>query len=165
MLNIEVKILSKNELEDFRAIRLSALEKAPEMFGSTYLAEVDKPLIFFEACLTNSTVFGVFHKNKIIGLATLTQEISSKLSHKAYLSSVFIEPDFHKKGIASQLLTAIVDYSKNHIEQILLTVADNNKPAIQLYKKFGFETYGIEKKALKDNGKYIDEIMMKLFVL
>ncbi len=48
MLNIEVKILSKNELEDFRAIRLSALEKAPEMFGSTYLAEVDKPLIFLK---------------------------------------------------------------------------------------------------------------------
>lgn len=165
MLNIEIKILSKNELKDFRTIRLSALEKAPEMFGSTYSAEVEKPIIFFEACLSNSTVFGVYHKDEIIGLATLTQEIGSKLSHKAYLSSVFIEPNFQKKGIASQLLTSILGYSKKHVEQILLTVADNNKPAIQLYKKFGFETYGIEKKALKDNGKYIDEIMMKLFVL
>lgn len=165
MLNIEIKILSKNELKDFRTIRLSALEKAPEMFGSTYSAEVEKPIIFFEACLSNSTVFGVYHKDEIIGLATLTQEIGSKLSHKAYLSSVFIEPNFQKKGIASQLLNSILGYSKKHVEQILLTVADNNKPAIQLYKKFGFETYGIEKKALKDNGKYIDEIMMKLFVL
>jgi ribosomal protein S18 acetylase RimI-like enzyme len=164
MLNIEIKILSKNELKDFRTIRLSALEKAPEMFGATYSVEVEKPLNFFEACLSNSTVFGVYHKDEIIGLATLTQEIGAKFSHKAYLSSVFIEPEFQQKGIAGRLLTAIVEYSKKHVEQILLTVADDNKPAIQLYKKIGFEAYGIEKKALKDSEQYIDEILMKLFV-
>lgn len=50
------------------------------------------------------------------------------------------------------------------MEQILLTVADDNKPAIHLYKKFGFETYGIEIQAMKDNGRYIDEILMKRFM-
>ncbi|BAP36157.1 GNAT family N-acetyltransferase [Acinetobacter guillouiae] len=165
MLNIEIKTLSINELKDFRTIRLSALEKAPKMFGSTYTSEVGKPLIFFEACLSNSTVFGVYHKDEIIGLATITQEIGAKFSHKAYLSSVFIEPEFQQKGIASQLLNAIVEYSKKHVEQILLTVADDNKAAFHLYKKFGFETYGIEQKALKDNDKYIDEILMKLFLV
>lgn len=165
MLNIEIKILSKNELKDFRTIRLSALEKAPKMFGSTYTAEVEKPLIFFEACLSNSTVFGVYHKDEIIGLATFTKQISAKSSHKGYLTSVFIEPQFQKKGVATRLLTSVVEYSKKHVEQILLSVADDNKAAVHLYKKFGFETYGIEKKALKDNEKYIDNILMKLFVL
>ena len=42
-------------------------------------------------------------------------------------------------------------------------IADDNKPAIHLYKKFGFETYGIETQAMKDNGQYIDEILMKRF--
>lgn len=57
----------------------------------------------------------------------------------------------------------VIEYSKKHVEQILLTVADDNKPAIHLYKKFGFETYGIETQAMKDNGQYIDEILMKRF--
>ena len=48
MLNIEIKILSVNELNDFRAIRLSALEKSPKMFGSTYIAEVAKPPVFLK---------------------------------------------------------------------------------------------------------------------
>ena len=48
MLNIEIKTLSINELKDFRTIRLSALEKAPKMFGSTYTSEVGKPLIFLK---------------------------------------------------------------------------------------------------------------------
>ena len=164
MLNIEIKTLKMSDVEDFRTIRLSALEKSPKMFGSSYSAEVDKSLLFFEACLSNSTVFGVYHKNKIIGLATLTQEVGAKFSHKAHLSSVFIEPEFQHKGIATQLLNTIIKYSKNKIEQILLTVADDNTSAIHLYEKFGFQTYGIEQKALKDNDEYMDERLMKLFV-
>lgn len=101
MLNVKIKILNVDESNDFRTIRLSALEKSPEMFGSTYIAEVEKPLVFFKSCLSSSTVFGAYYKNKIIGLATLTQENGIKFSHKASLSSVFIEPEFQKKGVAS----------------------------------------------------------------
>lgn len=165
MLNVNVKTLNVNESNDFRAIRLSALKNSPEMFGSTHMAEADKPLNFFEDCLLNSTVFGAYHKSKIIGLATLTQENGIKFSHKASLSSVFIEPEFQRKGVANSLLSAVIEHSKKYVEQILLTVADNNKPAIQLYKKFGFQTYGVEKKAMKDNGQYIDEVLMKRFML
>lgn len=165
MLNVSIKTLNVNESNDFRTIRLSALKNSPEMFGSTYMAEVDKPLDFFENCLLNSTVFGAYHKNKIIGLATLTQDSGIKFSHKASLSSVFIEPEFQRKGVANSLLSAVIEHSKKHVEQILLTVADNNKPAIQLYEKFGFQTYGVEKKAMKVNEQYIDEVLMKRFML
>ncbi|OJU72605.1 MAG: GNAT family N-acetyltransferase [Acinetobacter sp. 39-4] len=164
MLNIEIKILGVNELNDFRVIRLSALAKAPEMFGSTYSIEVVKPLSFFERCLSSSTIFGIYHKDRIIGLATLTRETATKLSHKAYLSSVFIEPEFQGLGIANRLLTTVIEHSKQYLEQILLIVADDNQPAIKLYKKFGFQTYGVESKALKNNAEYTDEILMKLFL-
>lgn len=164
MLDIEIKILSVDELDDFRTIRLSALKQSPKMFGSTYAVEIEKPLNFFENCLSNSTVFGAYHQNKIVGIATLTQEIGAKFSHKAHLSSVFIEPAFQQKGIASVLLRSVIQYSQQHVEQILLTVANDNKPALILYEKLGFQSYGVELKALKDKDGYIDEILMKLFV-
>ncbi len=164
MLDIEIKILSVDELDDFRTIRLSALKQSPKMFGSTYAVEIEKPLSFFENCLSNSTVFGAYHQNKIVGLATLTQEIGAKFSHKAHLSSVFIEPAFQQKGIASVLLRSVIQYSQQHVEQILLTVANDNKPALILYEKLGFQSYGVELKALKDKDGYIDEILMKLFL-
>ncbi|MFV5514430.1 GNAT family N-acetyltransferase [Acinetobacter gerneri] len=164
MLDIEIKILSVDELDDFRTIRLSALKQSPKMFGSTYAVEIEKPLSFFENCLSNSTVFGAYHQNKIVGIATLTQEIGAKFSHKAHLSSVFIEPAFQQKGIASVLLRTVIQYSQQHVEQILLTVANDNKPALILYEKLGFQSYGVELKALKDKDGYIDEILMKLFL-
>lgn len=164
MLDIEIKILSVDELDDFRTIRLSALKQSPKMFGSTYAVEIEKPLSFFENCLSNSTVFGAYHQDTIVGLATLTQEIGAKFSHKAHLSSVFIEPAFQQKGIASVLLRTVIQYSQQHVEQILLTVANDNKPALILYEKLGFQSYGVELKALKDKDGYIDEILMKLFL-
>ena len=164
MLDIEIKILGAAELNDFRIIRLSALAKAPEMFGSTYDSEVVKPLSFFQSCLSGSTIFGVYHKGKIIGLATLTRESGIKISHKVVLSSVFIEPEFQRQGIANELLRALIAYCKAQVEQILLTVADDNQPAINLYQKFGFRVYGLEKNALKNDTKYTDELLMKLFL-
>ncbi|WP_043971384.1 MULTISPECIES: GNAT family N-acetyltransferase [Acinetobacter] len=164
MFDVEIKILTVNELNDFRAIRLSALVNTPEMFGSTYAVEVLKPLTFFESCLSNSTIFGVYHHNSIIGLAALTRELGVKLCHKAYLSSVVIEPEFQRQGIASQLLDAVIEYSKDDVEQILLSVADDNQPAIDFYQKRGFQVYGVESKALKNKAEYTDELLMKLFL-
>ena len=165
MLNIEIRILKTDDLNDFKNIRLSALKKAPKMFGSSYETEIIKPISFFEECLKCTTVFGVYHKTEIIGLATLFQEIALKLAHKSHLSSVFIEPDFQNKGIATQLINAVIEYSKLNSEQILLTVANDNLAAIRLYEKFGFQRYGLESKALKQNEEYIDEILMKCFLI
>lgn len=164
MLDIEIKILDVDELNDFRRIRLSALVQAPEMFASTYDMEMTRPSSFFESCLSCSTVFGVYHQDKIIGLAILTRETAIKLSHKAFLSSVFIEPEFQGRGIATELLRTVIAYSKKHLEQVLLMVAEDNQSAINLYQKFGFQTYGVELKALKNNGAYTNELLMKLFL-
>lgn len=162
-MNIEIKILTVNELNDFRAIRLSALLKAPKMFGSSYAVEVKKPFSFFQDCLLSSTIiFGAYHEKEIIGLAALTPEAGIKVAHKAHLSSVFIEPEFQKQGVANKLLHAVIEYAQQHVEQILLTVVDDNHSAIHLYKKLGFQTYGIEPKALKEDMQYSDELLMKL---
>ncbi len=134
------------------------------MFGSTYDVEIVKPLSFFQSCLSNSTIFGVDHKDRIIGLAALIQESGIKLAHKAVLSSVFIEPEFQSQGIATALLRAVIAYSQAQVEQVLLTVAADNQSAIKLYQKMGFEVYGVDKKALKNNNEYTDELLMKLFL-
>lgn len=164
MMSIEIKILNVNDLNDFKNIRLAALLNAPKMFGSSHAVEVKKPLTFFQDCLRNSVVFGAYHEEQIVALATLTRETAEKLSHKAVLSSVFVKPEFREKGIANKLLSSVLEYSKGHVEQILLTVATDNKSAISLYKKFGFQIYGAEPKALKNNMEYGDELMMKLFL-
>jgi RimJ/RimL family protein N-acetyltransferase len=39
-------------------------------------------------------------------------------------------------------------------------VVSDNREARRLYAGLGFVEYGVEKKALKHNGRYYDEILM-----
>ena len=162
---MKIKILNVNDLNDFRNIRLAALLHAPKMFGSCYEIEVQEPIAFFQHCLLNSTVFAVYAEQKVIGLAILTQETSVKVAHKAFLSSVFVRPEFQGRGVASKLLNIVIEYANtSSAEQILLSVATDNHVAINLYKKLGFQVYGVEERALKENRRYTDELLMKLFL-
>ncbi len=50
------------------------------------------------------------------------------------------------------------------IEQIMISVVAAQEAAVRLYRSLGFEPYGIERRALKVNGNYLDEEHMVLFL-
>jgi RimJ/RimL family protein N-acetyltransferase len=41
-----------------------------------------------------------------------------------------------------------------------LSVVRDNVQALRLYKRLGFSEYGLEKNALKQDGRYYDEVLM-----
>ena len=127
-MNITIKILSPQNVNDFKKIRLSALLQAPEMFGSTYTTEVTHQDIYFKNCLLNSIAFAAYHDKDIIGIAVLVRESAIRIAHKAHLASVFIEPKFQQKGIAHILLNTVIKHARaQRIEQILLTVVQGKE--------------------------------------
>jgi len=57
----------------------------------------------------------------------------------AYITSVSLLKTWMGKGVATQLLSQCVEYAKAYgMHQISLEVAEENTPAIKLYKKSGF---------------------------
>ncbi|EKU31666.1 hypothetical protein C660_02480 [Alcaligenes sp. HPC1271] len=131
-------------MEDFRAIRLAALLKAPDMFGSVYECEVKKTTETFLERLNDVVAFGAYVDGKIVGLSVFKQEDGPKDAHKGHLSGVFVEPEQRSQGIAGRLLRAVIDYGRDHVEQIMLTVVEGNLGALRLYEKHGFRGYGVE---------------------
>lgn len=162
MLDIKIRRLKADNAEDYRTIRLSALKKAPEMFGSVYSLEAQRPIQVFADRLADCAAFGAYANGKIVGLMVLKQANGLKDAHKATLSAVFVEPELRGQGVANALLKAVVDYGASHVEQIMLTVVKGNDAAIGLYKKYGFEPYGVEPRALKTEQGYLDEVLMAL---
>lgn len=66
-------------------------------------------------------------------------------------------------GIGSKLMQmAIQKAEEKGLTRIELTVREKNKPAIALYKKFGFEIEGIHKNAVCIEGKYESHLFMAL---
>lgn len=54
----------------------------------------------------------------------------------------------------------MIDEARGKVEQLQLTVVSSNAAAIQLYSKLGFVGYGLEKRALRVDGHYFDEMLM-----
>jgi hypothetical protein len=53
----------------------------------------------------------------------------------------------------------LVEFARQRVELIQLAVVSDNEQARRLYQRLGLK-YGIEKKALKQDGRYYDEVLM-----
>ena len=54
----------------------------------------------------------------------------------------------------------MIDFARGRVELLQLAVVRDNEPARRFYASLGFVEYGIERKALKQGGRYYDEILM-----
>src|SRR6516165_7279089 len=158
--DIEIRRLGEGDAETFRDIRLEALARNPEAFGSTFDAEKEKPLSWFSDRLGGSHVHGAFRAAKLIGIAALVIQQSAKMAHKGVLVGMYVRPQARRLGVGRRLVEAIIDTVRRHVELVQLTVVTGNEAALRLYTGLGFVQYGLEKKALKQGGRYYDEILM-----
>ncbi|MGA1678861.1 MAG: GNAT family N-acetyltransferase, partial [Candidatus Nanopelagicales bacterium] len=72
---------------------------------------------------------------------------------EADLQTLVIKPEFQKKGMASELLTKLLEKAKKSgAKRVFLEVVFDNAPAIALYKKFNFEQIALRQKYYP-NGK------------
>lgn len=99
------------------------------------------------------------HKDEYIGVIYINN-LSNKHNH-AYLG-IYTNPKSKLKGNGSKLLDILTKkiFEEANLHTLKLEVIDDNKRAIGLYKKFGFETDGILKEFVFKNGQWKDVIIM-----
>lgn len=68
------------------------------------------------------------------------------------ITSLYIEKNYRKKGYATKLL---LEAFKNKVNKIMLEVNENNKAALNLYKKYNFEKINVRKKYYGESDAYI----------
>jgi ribosomal protein S18 acetylase RimI-like enzyme len=73
---------------------------------------------------------------------------------------MYVRPGSRKSGVGRRLVKTIIEFARERVELIQLAVVSDNEPARRLYARLGFLEYGIEKKALKQDGRYFDELLM-----
>lgn len=158
-----IRLLTPEDAMLYRAIRLEALEMNPEAFGSTLERERELPLARFEERLAASDVFGAFIAGELVGIAGFHREEGTKTAHKAVLWGMYVRPQARKSGTGRRLVDAVAAHAATRVEQLQLAVVSENEAAVRLYTAAGFVEYGRGAKALKQGGRYYDEILMTLF--
>jgi RimJ/RimL family protein N-acetyltransferase len=160
--DIEVRRLMPADAARYRKIRLTGLKNSPEAFGSTFETESLKPLNSFTERLRSSAVFGAFRDEKLLGIAGFAPRQGAKEAHKGLLWGMYVRLDVRKAGVGRRLVEAVIDFARQHVEILQLSVVSDNEPARRLYARLGFVEYGLEKNSLKQGGTYYDEILMAL---
>lgn len=158
--HIQIRRLAPADAVLYRDIRLEALRCNPEAYGSTFEAENARPLTWFSDRLSHSNAFGAFHDSVLVGIAELFIGEGEKEAHKGLLRGMYVRPSSRKAGVGRRLVETIIDFARKRVELIQLAVVSDNEQARRLYANFGFLEYGIEKNALKQDGRYYDEVLM-----
>jgi ribosomal protein S18 acetylase RimI-like enzyme len=160
---IEIRRLASGNMADaalFRDIRLEALRTNPEAFGSSFDVESAQPSSWFSDRLGSSVVLGAFRDTELVGIAGFVVQQGQKSAHKGLLWGMYVRPNARAIGVGRRLVEAILDVARQHVELIQLSVVHDNAPARRLYASLGFVDYGLEKNALKQGGRYYDEVLM-----
>ena len=80
----------------------------------------------------------------IIGIGHLRILPDTKRAHAYH---IFIDPDYRQKGLAEKMVRHLELLGRSEkMEFITLRVVPKNKPAIELYKKLGFEETASSKR-------------------
>jgi ribosomal protein S18 acetylase RimI-like enzyme len=114
--------------------------------------------------LASSVVFGAYLDGHIIGMIGLKQEDGPKKAHKGFVWGFYVEPEGRQQGVATRLMTTLIEAARSIVEQLTLTVVQENEVAIALYKRFGFTIYGVEPRAHKTSTGYLDQVLMVLLL-
>lgn len=142
-MNINIRKMTISDLENIKNILSSQFD---DFWNYNILKE--------ELLSKNSKYIVAILNNEIVGFAGV-----KVLLDEADIMNIVIKKDYRKKGIGTLLLQELINIASN-LNYITLEVNEENNPAINLYKKFGFEIAGIRKNYYKDrNGLFMKKKM------
>ncbi len=167
---MEIRPLGEEDAATYWNLRLEALQKDPFAFGKAaeehQATKVDVTANRFRNMSDENFTLGAFDGDQLIGMATFIREAGLKERHKGRIYGVYVTASQRGRGVGNVLMAALLKKAQANpeLEQILLAVAAGQKAAIQLYRKFGFEVFGTEPRALKVGSEYVDEQHMLLML-
>jgi ribosomal protein S18 acetylase RimI-like enzyme len=157
-----VRLLGPADAAAYRALRLDALKRHPCAFRAHHDEEAGQDLAAFAARLEADAIFGGFCEGALCGLAGLEIPQARNKRHKGTLFGVYVCPDHRRLGLGVALVGAVITHARGRVEQLHASVVVDADPARALYRKLGFQPYGLEPRALKVGDQYFDQELLVL---
>ena len=164
-----------------RTIRLLVERDAGELTRLRREALVDAPLAFTASAETDvasteegarsqirqgdgAAVFGAFEDGRLVGMAGVYRPRHEKARHRLHVWGVYVSPETRGRGIASELLDAVIDHARSipDVSRIALAVSTSSPVARRVYERKGFRVWGVEVDAVRYGGESADEHHMVL---
>jgi len=105
------------------------------------------------------------YQDKIVGWANIHKFPHPRRKGLGDLA-IYLHQDFHNVGLGTAMTERLLQLAQNEkMHRIELTVVKENKIALHLYEKFGFQIEGVSKDAFYGrDGRYHDIVNMGLIL-
>ena len=156
-----VRRLTAADAIAYRVVRLEALERHPESFGSTLADWASRPLSAYIRRMEDGVIFGAFTDRGLEGLIAYDRLTGAQSSHRAEIHQVYLRARLRGTGLAEEMLAKVVQQARvDGVLQLELVVAATNTHAHSFYANRGFVRTGVIPRALKIDETFVDEICM-----
>ena len=160
--------LGPDDAPAFQALRLRGLLECPSAFVASHDEEAATPLADVAQRLepaAGRAVFGAFDAfdgDMLVGVVGLVREHYRKLAHKGFVWGMYVAPEARRQGTGAALLAHALAHAANawRLRQVNIGANAANDAALALYRRLGFERYGVERDFLCVDGVYHDECQM-----
>lgn len=159
---MKIRLLTTDDWQNWKKIRLEALQNSPESFASSLEEERNWPDLEFQNGLNKNYIFGAFIEDELAACAGFFALNFIKTQHRGVVWGMYTCPEYRKQGIGSTLIQTVIADAKSKVLQLHLTCVTSNLSAIKFYQKQGFKIYGTEPRALKVGDNFFDEHLMVL---
>jgi ribosomal-protein-alanine N-acetyltransferase len=140
---VEIRRLGLEHLDGIEVVERRAY--GTPWSRSMFTSELAKP---------SSVCLGAFDGDRLVGYT-----INARYVDAWHIMNVAVDPDYHRRGIATSLLSALFEITKSDEQRgYTLEVRVSNGDAIRLYEHLGFEQRGLRRGYYTDNRE--DAIIM-----
>ncbi|SMY08014.1 GNAT family N-acetyltransferase [Flavimaricola marinus] len=159
-MTFSVRPLTGADAVAFRFVRLEALTRHPEAYGSVVADWQGQPLSAYVDRIESAVIFGLFTDKGLEGLLAYTRE-TGNAAHRAALNAAYVRETRRGSGAFAAMLEAALDQARaDGVAQVELMVSVENAAAKAAYARAGFEVAAIWPRALCVEGRYVDEALM-----
>ncbi|MFK4825360.1 GNAT family N-acetyltransferase [Paenochrobactrum sp. BZR 588] len=157
---IIVRVLTPNDVQAYKAVRIHALKNSPLTFGSSYMQESGYSDEVFAHRIRHeggNAVFGAFDGDTLLGAAGVFVHERWSEKHRGTLWGVYVMPQARGLGLGRLLVEHVIRYAEKHVVVLDAKVVASNDYARRIYYDLGFEKYGLEKKSFCIEGQFQDQ--------
>lgn len=167
MLPPTVRRLRPADAPAYRVLMLDAYARHPDAFTSSPAERAGLPLAWWEARLADGErpdelVLGAFVGDALVGAAGLGFATREKARHKATLFGMVVSEAARGQGLGRQLVMQALAQAtaRAEVRVVQLTVTQGNAAAEALYRRCGFQPFGVEPFAVAVGSGYVAKVHM-----
>jgi ribosomal protein S18 acetylase RimI-like enzyme len=163
----EVRLLREEDAAAMWHLRLEALEQEPRAFAESPEEHRRLPVETLADRLRDGPpdkfVVGAFEHGSLIGTAGFLRADRIKTRHQGRVWGVYVTGSARNRGIARKMFDVLLRTARglDGVSGITLTVAEENRAAVELYRSLGFVAIGNDPCGLRVEGACVAELLMR----